>query len=47
MQRSSPIRVGIIGLGAIGKRLLHAFLKHPETEIVAVYDVVKGRAQLI
>jgi predicted dehydrogenase len=47
MQQSSPIRVGIIGLGAIGEKLIHAFLKHTETEIVAVCDSAKGRAQLI
>lgn len=47
MPQSSAIRVGIIGLGVIGEELVHAFLKHPETEVAAVCDVVKERAQLL
>lgn len=47
MSQSSAIRVGVIGLGVIGEELVHAFLKHPETEVVAVCDVVKERAQLL
>ncbi len=47
MQHSSAIRVGIIGLGVIGEHILHAFLKHPDTEIIAVCDVVQERAKMI
>ncbi|WP_243354986.1 Gfo/Idh/MocA family protein [Bacillus litorisediminis] len=32
------IQVGIIGLGAVGERLLHKFLEHPETEVAAICD---------
>lgn len=32
------IRTGIIGLGAIGQRILHAFNSHPKIQITAVCD---------
>ncbi|MFD2443954.1 Gfo/Idh/MocA family protein [Bacillus sp. CGMCC 1.16607] len=32
------IKVGIIGLGAIGERVLNKFLNHPMTEVVAACD---------
>lgn len=38
------IKVGIIGLGAIGQRLITSFANHPETEIVAVCDQLPDRA---
>jgi predicted dehydrogenase len=33
------IKVGVIGLGAIGERVLNKFLQHPMTEVVSVCDV--------
>lgn len=32
------IQIGIVGLGAIGQRLIKQFMQHPEVEIVAVCD---------
>jgi predicted dehydrogenase len=40
----SPVRVGIVGVGAIGNRILRAFSAHPHTEIAAVCDTDKERA---
>jgi predicted dehydrogenase len=37
------IRVGIIGLGAIGERVLNKFVQHPLTEVAAVCDVSEQR----
>jgi predicted dehydrogenase len=37
------IKVGIIGLGAIGQRLIKEFNDHPETEIAAVCDTMEER----
>lgn len=37
------IKVGIIGLGAIGQRLIKGFVDHAETEIAAVCDTVEER----
>jgi predicted dehydrogenase len=37
------VRVGVIGLGAIGERVIHKFIQHPETEVVAVCDVNEDR----
>ncbi|WP_088043661.1 Gfo/Idh/MocA family protein [Bacillus sp. EAC] len=37
------IKVGIIGLGAIGQRLIPLFLKHPEIKIVAICDTLEER----
>nr|WP_256488189.1 Gfo/Idh/MocA family oxidoreductase [Deinococcus sp. HSC-46F16] len=34
-----PLRVGVIGLGAIGQSLLKAFTAHPEVQVTAVCDV--------
>jgi len=47
MEPLTAIRVGIIGLGAIGEYMLEHFIKHPDTEVVAVCDVAKEKAQLI
>ncbi|MEH7378823.1 Gfo/Idh/MocA family protein [Neobacillus drentensis] len=47
MENSKKIRVGIIGLGVIGERILNTFYKHPKTEIIAICDVVKERAEQI
>jgi predicted dehydrogenase len=33
------VRVGVIGLGAIGERVIHKFINHPNTDVVAVCDV--------
>lgn len=41
------IGIGIIGLGAIGKRLIHTFIKHPRTNIVGVYDIDTNRRKEI
>jgi predicted dehydrogenase len=37
------VKVGVIGLGAIGERVIHKFIQHPETEVVAVCDVNEDR----
>jgi predicted dehydrogenase len=39
------IKVGIIGLGAIGQRLIKGFNDHPETEIAAVCDTMEERVK--
>ncbi|WP_108670264.1 Gfo/Idh/MocA family protein [Peribacillus acanthi] len=39
-------KVAIIGLGAIGQRLIKEFTNHPETKIVAVCDSMKDHAAL-
>ncbi|MGM8214822.1 Gfo/Idh/MocA family protein [Bacillaceae bacterium W0354] len=39
------IHIGIIGLGAIGQRLIGQFQKHQEVEIVAVCDQVESLAK--
>lgn len=41
------IKVGIIGLGAIGQRLITTFLNHPETSIVSVCDTNEERMKEI
>ncbi|WP_409303400.1 Gfo/Idh/MocA family protein [Peribacillus sp. SCS-155] len=39
------IKVGIIGLGAIGQRLIHQFNQHPSTQIAAVCDINQELAE--
>lgn len=39
------IKVGVIGLGAIGLRLIKGFQEHPELEIAAVCDAMEVRAK--
>lgn len=39
------LRIGIIGLGAIGQRLIPQFREHPEVSIVAVCDLSEGLAK--
>ena len=39
-----PIRVGIIGLGAIGQRLIRAFHAHPAFMVAALHDLDDERA---
>ncbi|UYZ22885.1 Gfo/Idh/MocA family protein [Mesobacillus jeotgali] len=39
------LKVGVIGLGAIGQRLINGFQKHPEMEIAAVCDAMEDRAK--
>ncbi|HEU4963812.1 MAG TPA: Gfo/Idh/MocA family oxidoreductase [Bacilli bacterium] len=39
------VRVGIIGLGAMGSKLMQGFVRNEATEVVAVSDVAPGRAQ--
>ncbi|WP_419882514.1 Gfo/Idh/MocA family protein [Peribacillus sp. B-H-3] len=41
------IKTGIIGLGAIGQRLIKQFESHPETEIAAVCDCDRTLAQQV
>ncbi|ASS75025.1 hypothetical protein CIG75_08515 [Tumebacillus algifaecis] len=41
---TTPFRVGIIGLGAIGERLIKSFTMHPATTVVAVTDVLADLA---
>ena len=41
------INIGIIGLGAIGERLIKTFIKHPRTNIIGVFDVDVNRMDLI
>ena len=38
-------KVGVIGLGAIGERLIQSFGQYPRTEVVAVCDHVKERVE--
>jgi predicted dehydrogenase len=37
------IKVGVIGLGAIGERVINKFIQHSDTEVVAVCDVNEER----
>lgn len=39
------IHIGIVGLGAIGQRLIKQFMEHPEVEIVAVCDQLESLAK--
>jgi predicted dehydrogenase len=39
------IKVGVIGLGAIGQRLIRGFKEHSEMEIAAVCDAMGARAE--
>jgi predicted dehydrogenase len=39
------IKVGVIGLGAIGQRLIRGFIEHPEIQIGAVCDAMETRAK--
>ncbi|MEQ2526761.1 Gfo/Idh/MocA family oxidoreductase [Robertmurraya yapensis] len=39
------IHIGIVGLGAIGQRLIKQFMEHPEVEIVAVCDQFESLAK--
>lgn len=41
------IGLGIIGLGAIGERLIPTFLKHDRTNIIGVFDVDSSRMSYI
>lgn len=41
----SPVRVGVIGLGAIGQSLLKALTAHPEVQVTAVCDVNAALAE--
>lgn len=45
--RTAPVRVGVIGVGIMGERLLYAFVNHPETEIVAIADTSAERLKHI
>lgn len=37
------VNVGIVGLGAVGERLLHQFVKHPKTIVAAICDTNTSR----
>lgn len=41
----AKVNVGIIGLGAVGERLLKQFLANPDTEVVAINDVNEERME--
>jgi predicted dehydrogenase len=43
MEKNHLIKVGIIGLGAIGERLLWQFVKHPQTVVAAICDTNTAR----
>ncbi|MCK9918252.1 Gfo/Idh/MocA family oxidoreductase, partial [Microbacteriaceae bacterium K1510] len=45
MTKQTPIRVGIIGLGGMGERLMQAFLLHPDVQVSAVCDTAASRAK--
>ena len=40
-------KVGVIGLGAIGERLIQSFGQNPQTKVVAVCDQVKDRVDFM
>ncbi|ACO47541.1 Gfo/Idh/MocA family oxidoreductase [Deinococcus deserti] len=42
---TSPVRVGVIGLGAIGQSLLKAFTAEPDVQVTAVCDVNASLAE--
>ena len=42
---SKKVRIGIIGTGGIAKNHIRSYLKMPDVEIVAVADLVPGRAE--
>ncbi|GAA0340399.1 hypothetical protein GCM10008967_33450 [Bacillus carboniphilus] len=42
----TQLRVGIIGLGAVGERLLNKFLEHNETTVAAICEPNADRAQV-
>jgi predicted dehydrogenase len=44
---ANPIKVGIVGLGAIGERLIQAFKPHSEIEVSAVCDINAERAKQV
>lgn len=44
---TQPIRVGIVGLGAIGERLIQAFKPFTEIEVSAVCDIHADRAKQV
>lgn len=41
------IKVGVIGIGGVGEKLLRTFLLHPEIEVVAICDVNEERVNKI
>jgi predicted dehydrogenase len=41
--RIMTVKVGVIGLGAIGERVIQKFIQHGNTEVVAVCDVNEDR----
>ncbi|MFC4323561.1 Gfo/Idh/MocA family protein [Litchfieldia salsa] len=45
MPATKNIKIGVIGLGAIGDRLIGSFVEHPEIEVVAVCDTNVERTE--
>ena len=45
MEQSQIIGVGIVGLGAIGEKMMQYFEDHPQTRVVAVCDTSAERAK--
>lgn len=42
---SNRLNVGVIGLGGRGRRVMTAFLGQPDTQVVAICDVIKERRE--
>jgi predicted dehydrogenase len=47
MNLQPPYRIGVIGLGVMGERLLTAMLNHPHYQVAAVCDASAERAQQV
>lgn len=47
MASDQIVRVGIIGVGAVGERLLRKFVQHPQTEVVVLCDTNTERLQAL
>lgn len=41
------LKVGVIGVGGVGEKVMKAFIEHPETMVKGVYDVSRERAEEI
>ncbi|MFD2444646.1 Gfo/Idh/MocA family protein [Bacillus sp. CGMCC 1.16607] len=43
----SKYKIGIIGIGGVGERLLQAFNEHPQTEVVGIFDTDETRLKTV
>lgn len=41
------LKIGVIGVGGVGEKVMKAFIEHPETMVKGVYDVSRERAEEI